>query len=73
MREENVRQLIERSGVTEIHVRGTVLRRAPARSSAPLIRFRKALPDDENAWEETDESRISQIRRLADGVARATT
>ena len=73
VREENVRQLIERSGVTEIHVRGTVLRRAPARSSAPLIRFRKALPDDENAWEETDESRISQIRRLADDVARATT
>ena len=44
-----------------------------AHAEAPLIRFRKALPDDENVWEEKDESRISQIRRLADDVARATT
>jgi hypothetical protein len=31
------------------------------------IRLRKTLPDDEGAWEETDEQRISALVRLANG------
>jgi hypothetical protein len=31
------------------------------------IRLRKPLPDDEGAWEETDEARIRALVRLANG------
>lgn len=67
IREAHARELVARSGVREIHVRGTRLARSPHRAGAPAVRFRKALPQDEAAWEETDEA---QIRSFVDVVAR---
>ena len=57
VRQENVRQLVTASGVREVHVRLTRLvpGGAPARDG---IRLRRALPDDEVAFEETDERRV---------------
>lgn len=34
---------------------------------AALVRLRKPLPADESAWEETDERRITEFVRLANG------
>jgi copper homeostasis protein len=70
IREENVQEVVQRSGVSEVHVRGT--RVAGGASAAPTaaqsgIRFRKALPADERTWEETDERRIREFVRLANG------
>jgi copper homeostasis protein len=67
VREENVQEVVQRSGVTEVHVRGTrVVSGTPVAPPAG-IRFRKALPEDECAWEETDERRIREFVRLANG------
>jgi copper homeostasis protein len=58
VREENVHGLVTTSGVREVHVRLTRLTRgenAPARDG---VRVRKPLPEDEVAWEETDERRV---------------
>jgi len=67
IREENVRTLVSVSGVREVHVRLTRLRlgeAAPARSG---VRVRKPLPEDEAAWEETDERRVrSFVKTVAD-------
>jgi copper homeostasis protein len=64
VREAHVAELVRRSGVREVHVRGTRLARTAMSSSNGAIRLRKALPDDEGAWEETDESRIGEFVRL---------
>ncbi|HEX7938613.1 MAG TPA: hypothetical protein VF483_06435 [Gemmatimonadaceae bacterium] len=66
LREDNVQEVVHRSGASEVHVRGT---RLLARGSAgrETIRLRKALPGDEAAWEETDERRIKDFVRLANG------
>jgi copper homeostasis protein len=66
VREETVQEIVHRSGVSEVHVRGTRLLRS-AGSTASAIRLRKALPSDENAWEGTDEGRIREFVRLANG------
>jgi copper homeostasis protein len=63
IREAHVSELIRRSGVTEIHVRGTRL--TTTSPGAPTIVLRKPLPSDESAWEETDEARIRDVVRLA--------
>ena len=65
IRETGVRELVRRSGVREIHVRGTRLRRTPMMLTNPGVRLRKALPDDEGAWEETDEARVRAFVTLA--------
>lgn len=71
IREAQVRPLVARSGVREIHVRGTRLARSTDHDGAPRVRFRKAPPEDEGAWEETDEARIREfVRRAADGEQR---
>ena len=70
VREENVQEVVLRSGVSEVHVRGTrVVAGASVVAATPVggIRFRKALPADERAWEETDERRIREFVRLANG------
>jgi copper homeostasis protein len=67
VREETVQEIVHRGGVKEVHVRGTRLVRAPASSASDGIRLRKALPADEGAWEETDERRIREFVRLANG------
>jgi copper homeostasis protein len=60
IRAENVQELVADSGVGEVHVRLTKLAHSdtPARGA---LRFRKALPDDEGAWEETDEERVRRF------------
>ena len=58
VREENVRTLVSISGVREVHVRLTRLTRGAAPPARRDLRVRRALPDDEAAWEETDEQRV---------------
>ncbi len=67
VREEHVQELVHRTGVREVHVRGTRLARADATDANHRVRLRKPLPDDENEWEETDETRIREFVRLANG------
>ena len=66
VREETVQEIVHRSGVKEVHVRGTRLRTGGA-GATDGIRLRKTLPADESAWEETDERRIREFVRLANG------
>ena len=66
VREETVQEIVHRTAVREVHVRGTRLVRASG-GSTDGIRLRKALPGDESAWEETDERRIREFVRLANG------
>jgi copper homeostasis protein len=65
IRETGVRELVRRTGVREIHVRGTRLRRTAMPLANPRVRLRKALPEDEGAWEETDEARVRALVTLA--------
>lgn len=58
VREENVKAIVDGSGVREVHVRLTRLTRGDGPPLVPGLKVRKALPDDEAAWEETDEARI---------------
>lgn len=67
VREETVQEIVHRSGVTEVHVRGTRGARVPMAPFPSGIRLRKRLPDDEQVWEETDERRIRAFVRLANG------
>jgi copper homeostasis protein len=67
VREENVQELVHRSKVREVHVRGTRVVEAPMTQGREGIRFRKPPPESEGAWEETHERRISEIVRLANG------
>lgn len=67
VREENVREIVDRAGVDEVHVRGTRVVRTTMTSVNDRVRLRKPPPDDEAAWEETDEARIRALVRLANG------
>lgn len=61
IRENNVREVIDRTGVTEVHSRiSSVVHSAEERSRSG-IRLRKPMPDDENAWEELDETRMRTL------------
>jgi copper homeostasis protein len=64
IREETVQEIVHRAKVREVHVRGTRLARTPMAADGK-VRLRKALPEDEGAWEETDERRIREFVRLA--------
>jgi len=64
IREEHVQELVRRSRVDEIHVRGTRLARTRMPAGPTHVRLRKPLPDDEGAWEETDEQRIRSLTTL---------
>ena len=55
----------DRSGVGEIHVRGTKVVGVD-RTACRHIRLRSPLPTDESSWEETDEERIRAIVALAE-------
>jgi len=63
VRDENVRALVSVSGVREVHVRLTRLTGGGEPPARPGLRVRKALPEDEAAWEETDEQRIRSFVR----------
>lgn len=67
VREETVQEIVHRSGVTEVHVRGSRTVRPTGNHAPARIRLRKPMPDDEAAWEETDERRIREFVRLANG------
>jgi len=69
IRENNVREIIARTGVSEVHARiGSVVHPSPrAVGGDRSVRLRKPLPEDENAWEELDEARM---RALIDLVQR---
>jgi copper homeostasis protein len=70
VREENVRGLVSVSGVREVHVRLTRL----TQGAEPLVRrglrVRKPLPEDEAAWEETDEQRVRSFVRTVATISR---
>lgn len=66
VREENVRRLVAVSGAREVHVRLTRLVRTESASASRELRVRRPLPDDESAWEETDEQRV---RRFIEALA----
>ncbi len=53
-----------------MHVRLTRLTRGDGPPLRPGVKVRKALPDDEAAWEETDETRM---RRFVSVAKRAPT
>ena len=66
VKEENVREIVDGTGVREVHVRLTrLVRRGELRARG--VRVRKALPEDEGSWEETDEARV---RRFVETAAR---
>ena len=66
VREENVRSLVSASGVREVHVRLTRLTHGGEPPARRGVRIRRPLPDDEAAWEETDEQRVrSFVRAVA--------
>ena len=66
LRESHVADVVRHGGVGEVHVRGTRLETAPG--TRRPVRLRKALPDDEGAWEETDEERVREfVQRVAVG------
>ena len=67
VREETVQEIVHRSHVAEVHVRGTRPARTVMSPAGEHIRLRKALPQDESAFEETDERRIREFVRLANG------
>ena len=67
VREETVQEIVHRTGVREVHVRGTRSARTPMLGGPTNIRLRKTLPADESTWEETDERRIREFVRLANG------
>lgn len=66
VREENVRSLVAVSGVREVHVRLTRLTHRGESPARHGLRVRKPLPENEAAWEETDEERVrSFVRTVA--------
>jgi copper homeostasis protein len=72
VREENVRRLVSVSGVREVHVRLTQLTRGGERATRRGLRVRKPLPEDESAWEETDEQRVRSFVRTIAGIHQAS-
>ena len=65
IREGNVAEVVRLSGVSEVHVRPTRVVRTEMDVPGAPIRLRKALPEDENAWEEVDEARIRAVALAA--------
>jgi copper homeostasis protein len=69
VREENVRRLVLVSGVREVHVRLTRLTRGEAPPGHRSVRVRKPLPEDETAWEETDEQRVRSFVKTVASIS----
>jgi copper homeostasis protein len=65
IRENNVRSVVSVSGVREVHVRLTRLTHTGEASVRRELRVRKPLPEDEAAWEETDEQQVRSFVRMA--------
>lgn len=58
IREHNVESIVSQSGVREVHVRLTRLAHSGEVSARTGLKVRKPLPDDDAAWEETDEQQM---------------
>ena len=71
VREENVRSLVSVSGVREVHVRLTRLTRGGEPPARAGLRVRKLLPEDDAAWEETDERRVRSFVRTVTAIHQA--
>lgn len=67
IREETVQEIVHRTGVREVHVRGTRLAGSRMTGGREAVPLRKPMPEDESALEETDEGRIRDLVRLANG------
>ncbi|GAC1413410.1 MAG: copper homeostasis protein CutC [Gemmatimonadaceae bacterium] len=66
IRESNVREVIARTGVREIHARISSVAQSPTPTmSDRAVRLRKRLPHDENVWEELDQARMRSLIDLA--------
>jgi len=67
--ENDAGKLVAATGVTEIHVRATmIIREAERHEDWSVVPFRKALPGDEAARLVTDAARIRTVKRnLEDG------
>lgn len=65
IRDDHVRELVEATGVREVHVRLTRLTRGLGPPMRPGVKVRKSLPDDEAAWEETDAGRVRALVEAA--------
>lgn len=65
VREENVREVVDGAAVREVHVRLTRLTRSDGLGLRPGLHVRRTLPDDESAWETTDEGRIRRFVSVA--------
>jgi len=65
IRENNVREVVVLTGVTEIHARISSIVGGAAGGRGGKITLRKRLPDDESAWEELDEHRMRDLVQQA--------
>ena len=61
IRDHNVRDLVAESGVTQVHVRLTRIEKSGDISGGRDLRLRKPLPEDDLAWEVTDEERVRRF------------
>ena len=65
IRENNVREVVVLTGVTEVHARISSIVGGAAGGRGGEIKLRKRLPDDESAWEELDEHRMRDLVQQA--------
>jgi copper homeostasis protein len=72
IREDNVRHLVLMSGVREVHVRLTRLAHGGELPARRELRVRKPLPQDEAAWEETDERRVRSFVRTVAAISESS-
>ncbi|MGH7471354.1 MAG: hypothetical protein ACRENP_25675, partial [Longimicrobiales bacterium] len=64
-------EIVRRSGVTEVHVRGTRVTGAGSAAARAQVKLRRPLLEREDAWEETDEKRIrALVQRVTVAVPR---
>jgi copper homeostasis protein len=74
IREHNVREVIARTGVSEVHARISSVVRGATRVTGSDVRLRKPFPEDECEWEELDEPRMHALVDLAqtEGTSQST-
>ena len=60
VREQHVAELVARTGVREVHARLSRVNLGDFNTPV-AIPLRKGFPDDERAWEETDEARVREL------------
>jgi copper homeostasis protein len=61
IRENNVREVIALTGVSEVHARISAMVGGDGATHTTKLKLRKRLPDNEHAWEELDEARMRDL------------